>query len=327
MLRVAGAAGAMSSLMPDSYDSSSFGKQLYSKQKTEPAHSFGTGSRETATTKVFISAKHERLKAPITSPGPAYNVPSTVGAASKWSFGADEQRKHPKAKYPDSSVDLVCADTDTQKLKYHNTKLVHFGTEAKSSQANAETIKVNPAMSLGRDAPGSLEYFAEEAEPKVAKKPPSYSFAPPVSKDKKDKSAKEPPHKPVNRLNLNLTSSPCTLGPGSHYLDGSIGKQPRSARETRPAYSMAGTPRLEVPDKSGQILDLSPDLSSLGKQVVSKQPTRPRCTFGEATRDIVARTQLVLHNADRGPAGAMPKPNHSFNMPKAPMNLPSKVGM
>lgn len=316
----------MASLMPDSFDTSSFGKQLYSKQKTEAAHSFGTGSRETATGKVFISTKHERLKAPITSPGPAYNVPSRVGESNKWSFGTDEQRKHPKAKYPDSSVDLVRADVDTQKLKYHNTKLVHFGTEAKSSQANAEIVRTNPAMSLGREAPGALEYLAEKAEPKVAHKSPEYSFAPAVSKDKKNKE-KDPPVKPVTRLQLPLTASPRTLGPGSHRLEGSIGRQPKSARETRPAYTMGGAAKVEHADKSGQILDISPDLSSLGKQVTSKQPTRPRCTFGEATRDGVARTKLVQHHGDFGTRGPMPKPSHHFDLPRPPMCLPSKPGM
>jgi len=312
----------MSSLLPDSFDTSAFGKQLYSKQKTGPAHGFGTGDRTTASTKVYMGGNHEKMKRGLQSPGPGYNVPSTVGDAAAWSFGTDEQRKHPKSRYPDSSVDLVCADVDTQKLKYDSTKLVHFGTEAKGSLANAEAMQANPGLMLGREAPGALEYYAEKAEPRVCKQQPAYSFAPPVLKDKKDKGNKEEKLKPVTRLILPPSSSPRHLGPGSHRLESSLGRQPRSARGSGPSYTMGhATPRTVFQDKSGQILDISPDLTSLGKQVVSRQPTMPRCTFGGSTRETVARSQLVMHALDAGPRGNMPKPHHHVNLPKPPLSM------
>lgn len=312
-------------LMPESnLAASSFGKQSHSAKPTAPSHGFGTAIRE-AGAKVFISPRHEKKKVQLVGPGPVYNVQSTFGESAKWSFNCDEQRKHPKAKYPDSSVDVNGATVDSQRVKFHGTKGVHFGTEVKGSTQNAEIVRVNPSLTLGMASPGSLEYESLQAEQKNAKKNPEYSFAPPPpsktvkGEDGKEvkKKDKDAPIKVTPRCHVPNTGTPRTLGPGSHNLDSSFEQQPRSARKTAPSFSFnLASPKNIKEDQSGNVLDLSPKLSSMGAQLASKHPTMPRATFGESTRHGVRRQQLVMHDLDRGPCANLPKPNHHCEMPK-----------
>lgn len=308
--------------------SGSLGRQHDSKRETMPAYSFGTGSREAASNKVFISPRHAKTK-PGVSPGPAYSIPTTVGASSKFSFGADEQRKHAKAQYPDTSVDLTCSMVDSQQVKFKSTPGVHFGTESRACTKNGELIRVNPPIALGLEAPGALEYYPERAEPNIKKMPPEYSFGPKIHKDPKKKpDPKKDQQKPTMRLTMLATGVPRHVGPGSHDLAEALGQQPQSARSTAPSYSFGSSPRLEELKKCGQVFECSPDLSSLGKQVVSTHKTMPKCTFGDATRDKVARSQLVTTTADRGPAAVMPKPHFHCELPKPSVSRPlAKAGL
>ncbi|CAE8665091.1 unnamed protein product, partial [Polarella glacialis] len=115
-------------MSPDTFDVKSVGRQADSKKDTMPAFSFGTGSREVASLKVFLSKKHCKCKAVLNSPGPVYSIPSTVGEGPRFGFGQDEQRSSRVNRYPDSSVDLTCATVDSQKVKFSSTAGVHFGT-------------------------------------------------------------------------------------------------------------------------------------------------------------------------------------------------------
>ncbi|CAJ1387197.1 unnamed protein product [Effrenium voratum] len=53
----------MTTLLPDSFHVASVGAQADSTRPSFPAHSFGTGARETARLKVFLSNKLEKSKA------------------------------------------------------------------------------------------------------------------------------------------------------------------------------------------------------------------------------------------------------------------------
>lgn len=293
----------------------SLGRQFNSKKETVPAFSFGTASRETQTQKVFLSGRHEALKASMNSPGPVYSVPSCIGAGSKYGFGTDEQRKHPKAKYPDSSVDLTCALVDNQRVKFHSTKSVHFGTEGRMTSKNGEIIRVHPGMVHGTESPGALEYSPKPE--KVLEKPPEYSFGPAAEPQS---TGKVPP-----RIPLPLTGTPRTLGPGSHALPSSLGSQPHSARTSAPSWGF-GTRRSEPLKESRQVLDSSLDLSSLGRQVVSGARSAPNHGFGSSTRDQKARTTLIRMPEDMGPAARMPKLNFHLDLPR-PEKLIPKPGM
>jgi len=287
------------------------------QKENAPSYSFGTAVREVSAKKVFISKRHEAKKAPITSPGPVYSPPSHVGAGPKYGFGTEEQRKHPKAKYPDSSVDLTCANVDSQKVKFHRTKGMHFGTETKMSSKNAEIIRVHPASALGAESPGCLEYSPRDE--KVANKPPEYSFGPTAPPQSTGKVAP--------RIPLPLTSSPRTLGPGSHSLPTSMGVQPHSARSTAPSWGFGSANRRGPSQEPRQLLDASPDLSSLGRQVVSSARSAPQHGFGSATREHVGRTTLIQTSADKGPRANMPKPNYHLDLPPPPMRPIPKPGV
>lgn len=302
---------------------SALGRQHDSKKETMPAYSFGTGTREAASKKVFISKAHGKvLGGLMTSPGPIYEQHSCLGTTQKFTFGCDEQRKPLGVKrYPDSSVDITCATVDSQPFKFKSTKGVLFGTESKCCNKNAETIRVHPGLAMGLEAPGALEYYPEISEKKVHKSVPEYSFGPKVSTDKKDKAADKGPQQVVTRIKIPLTGTPRHVGPGSHSQPSSIGNQPNSARSSAPCYSFGSSPRMPESKPTGGF-DTSPELSSLGKQVVSKQKTSASCPFGEATRDTVTKTYMVMTQADRGPAGSLPKPSHHFDLPKIPTGKP-----
>mmetsp|Transcript_103353 Transcript_103353/g.267319 ORF Transcript_103353/g.267319 Transcript_103353/m.267319 type:complete len:313 (-) Transcript_103353:99-1037(-) len=312
----------MATLQVDSLDVPALGRQYDSKKDTMPAFSFGSGTRDAARLKVYISAKHEKGRTHMTSPGPVYANKTAVGNTAKHSFGTDENRKHAKAKYPDSSVDLTCSIVDSQGVKFKGTPSVHFGTEARMNANNGELLRGQPLAGYGLESPGALEYFPERSEPKVSKAPPAYSFGTGFADDKKGTATKAP----TRMKPLSMLSTPRHVGPGSHPQPPGIGTQPVSARSSAPSWSFGQSPRDNQSQDVKQLLDVSPDLSSLGKQVVSGQKSMPRHSFGTSTREGMSRTQVVMSMADRGPVANMPKPVHSFDLPK-PGRCPPKAGM
>lgn len=298
----------------DSFDVSSVGKQCVSTKETLPSFSFGTGSRDVARMKVFLSKAHSKQPACNTSPGPVYDIPSSL-ESNTYSFGKGEQRPWVKPKYPDSSIDLTGAQPDSQKVKYQNTKGVHFGTESRMNTKNCEIVRVQPETMIGTESPGALEYYPKDelAVPKM----PVFSFG----------SRTDRPVKDVDRVNMPHTSTPRHVGPGSHQIPPGIGQQPVSARSSAPAWTFRGGstgPKTPRDDGPALVLEPAKDWSSLGRQVVSNTTTAPICGFGKATRDQVARTFLPVTEKDRGPAGAMPRPRFHLEIPP-PSRMPLKA--
>lgn len=276
-----------------------------------PAFSFGTGTRDHVADKIFISHDHEKKKKVSCSPGPVYIVPSTVGDAPSFTFGSEEQRGTAKAKYPDSSVDLCSSNVDSQKVKFHSTKGIHFGTESRMSVANAETVRNDPALAIGLESPGSVAYSPDDKM--TAKQQPAYSFGPMYGKPgDKVRSA---------RSKAAPGGTPRNVGPGSQAMPSSMGTQPSSVKKSNAQWSFGSDKRdvAGVDPPGRQLLDPSPELSSLGRQVVSGARSAPQCRFGTATRDHSAKTHLVITEMDRGPAANMPMVRHHFDLP-----LPAK---
>merc|ERR1712032_1128263 len=241
-----------------------------------------------------------------------------ISDGPKFSFGSDEQRKHNKSKYPDTSVDLTCSTVDSQQVKYDNPKGVHFGTESRSNPKNAEVVRVHPTAALGTCSPIALDYIPDDTL--ISKGKPEYTFGP--------RSARIG-EKATPRLTVPKTGTPRYVGPGSHSVPPGLGKQPVSARKSSPAWSFGGqkqngTPRTS--ELSMQLLDPAPDLSSLGRQVVSNQKSSPQCGFGTSTRDHQARTFLATTDEDKGAAAVLPKQRLHLDLPKMG-KLPPKPGM
>jgi hypothetical protein len=300
------------------------GRQYESKKDSMPSYSFGTGTREAARIKVYQGSKAEKSKSVMVSPGPVYAQPSSIGNAAKFSFGTDENRKSAKAKYPDSSVDLTCSLVDSQHVKYRRDPTMVFGTEPRMSAKNGELLRMNPLAGYATESPGALEYYPDKAEPKVHKAEPCYSFGQPIE----EKKGGPPPKMPQRMKPLNLSSTPRHVGPGSHRQVAGIGPQPLSSRSSAPQWSFSNSPR-DPPRDDGkqQLLTISPELSSMGKQVASKRSTMPICKFGSSTRDGMARTQIAMTELDRGPVANMSKPHFSMNLPAPILRLPPKAGM
>jgi len=295
-------------LHPDSFDVSAIGRQSSSKKETCPSFSFGTGDRDVARQKLFVSKKHQKCKAVFNSPGPVYKVSSTLGSGPCYGFGQDEQRRHAENKYPDSSVDLTCALVDSQKVKFPGTPGMRFGTEERLSSKNAEIIRTNPDLVLGMESPGALEYSPKDDA--ILKVQPVYSFGP--GEDR-------PPAKRANRLTSLPSSTPAHVGPGSHSIPFGLGKQPLSARASPPAWSMGqGTTKRQPQSarETGPVLDTDQNFSSLGKQVVSTVKSSTKAAFGTSTREQWARTTMCMTKTDRGPAGSMGKPRFSMDIPR-----------
>lgn len=307
---------AAAAVPDDSFDVQSVGRQFNSQKETMPAYSFGSSTRERQN-KVFISTKHENSKAIMPSPGPIYTVTADMGEGPKFSFGTDEQRKHDKGKYPDSSVDLTCSMVDTQKIKFPTTKGVHFGTESRMSIKNAEILRTNPNIGMGMESPGGLEYTPNEHQ--ILKGVPEYSFGPKHGKVSE---------KASQRINMPLMSSPRTLGPGSHTQPAGVGAQPSSKHASAPSWSLGNPPKKEEIKRVPKLqLDTSTELSSLGKQVVSSSRSAPQVAFGTSTRDMSAKTHLVMTDLDRGPQGKMGTPRFNLDLPKPIIRCPPKAGM
>jgi len=304
----------MTELMGDSLDVTALGRQHNSTKETMPSYSFGTGVRGAAN-KVFISKRHEKRKCVMNSPGPVYGIPSTVGGGPKHGFGTEEQRHKNRAEYPDSSVDLTCSLVDSQKLKFSTTKGVHFGTEPRMNSKNAEPIQGNEGSNLCTQSPPSFDY--EPGYGLVTKTMPEYSFGPRDAK---------PGEKCATRsIHMPATGTPRRVGPGSHSQPAGVGQQPNSARKSAPAWSFGGrkTQSSNAPrDRPFPSLDPEPELSSLGKQVVSSARSAPSCGFGTSTREHSARTYLIVTEADRGPAAKMPPAKFHLEMPPIQKHLP-----
>jgi len=284
----------------DSLDVSGIGRQFDSKKDTMPAYSFGTCGREQASKKVYFGEKHEKAKAGLTSPGPIYSLPSSLSEGPVSTFGTGAARTTWKQKYPDSSIDLTGAVVDSQGVKYASPRGVCFGSESRTHSKNAEVLRGNPENAMGSCSPGHHCLPFQVKDDAIVQSPPKYSFGP-----RRPRIGEKPPA----RAALAPMSTPKFTGPASHQLPGAMGSQPTSARRTQPGYTFAGGKRdSSTPRGPSTQLDHSPELSSLGRQVVSKQKTSPDFGFGTSTRDHAAKTYLVQLGADKGPAANMPSP-------------------
>mmetsp|Transcript_9755 Transcript_9755/g.13724 ORF Transcript_9755/g.13724 Transcript_9755/m.13724 type:complete len:309 (+) Transcript_9755:88-1014(+) len=308
----------MAHLEPDSFDVSSVGRQTNSKKETCPAYSFGTSSREVASMKVFLSPKlTPRAKAGLVSPGPIYDVPTSVGNGPGYAFPQEEQRPHiGGAQYPDSSVDLTCAVVDSQKVKFGGPSFVRFGTESRAVYKNAEVLVTNPNLMLGMESPGAAEYSPQDKP--VYRQQPRFSFGP---VEERMPFTKTPP-----RLMLPVTGTPRSVGPASHRQPAGIGRQPLSARRSSPSWSLGGS---TMPSKNdeGPMLDTAPQYSCLGRQVNSTSKTSANCTFGKATREKRSRMTMCMTKTDRGPAGAMTKQQFRLDLPRTAPESVKRVGL
>lgn len=284
----------MAELVADSFGVSAVGTQYNSQKATQPCYSFGTSNRERHLKKVFISKKHCKHTAHMESPGPVYQLPGSMGLGVHCDFGTSTRPKT-KAPYPDTSVDLLGATVDSQGFKFSKTQGVHFGTSARDSLANAEVIRTNPSLVLGRGVPGSGEYDARDDLSSA--KSPRFTFGVKTSMGEKADQR-----------------TPRTVGPGAYPVPQAMGSQCTSDKASEPAFSFGGTRRKkDVSDEFTDLLHVNPKVSGLGKQYTSKKQSAPEHSFGTSTRSHAAKVTLLRTMEDKGPAAALPTPR--FHIP------------
>jgi len=259
--------------------------QPSSQNPTPPSYTFGVASRE-AQEKVFISMKHEKLKPAMDSPGPIYSMVTTTGEGPKHSFGTSPQRVEIRAQYPDSSVDLIEGNVDSQKIKFDNPKKFLFGSESKDCNKNAVILKHHPQANLGMLSPGPLAYYPKKET--VERKTEAYTI-----------SMKTP-------ILGSQPQTPRNVGPGK-YAALMAAMDYDSTKKRFKGFMFGKQKRFPEPETDRTTLEISPPLNSMGNQLNSRKSTSPRYGFGSATREAKAKTFLAQVPEDLGPASALGK--------------------
>merc|ERR1719456_1580407 len=222
---------------------------------------------------------------------------SRLGNGLHYSFGSAPQRVYMKQKYPDSSVDLIMHEVDSQNAKYRSTGQVPFGTEPRDSIKNATILKNHPQAFFGMTGPGPAAYLPDASS--------TYEKG-------------EEWHLGMKTKILGSTcQTPENVGPGKYPPAQSIGKQPLSTRRTLSLYSFGKASRFGNSTPDLTILDPKPNLNSIGKQVKSRNMSAPSFGFGTSTRDHRSRTFFVQLPPDKGPAEKMSEPH--MKHPSLPM--------
>jgi len=301
----------MTDLAKDSYVLSSLGSQT--GKRTMPSYSVGTGTRE-AQLKIFHSKKADKADKARTSPGPVYNVPSSVGAGPSFGFGVGDQRgpaSVDKYKYPETCIDLTCSHPDSQQFKYQSPPGVAMGmTEPRLSTKNAAVSLANPDAMYGQQSPGA-EYHPKDDKPHWKKLPV------PLIGPADDRA----PRRYEERITYNQISSPRTLGPGSHKLPSCLGYQHHQPNP--PIWSFGVVPSSQQPHSAREMrrgIETQP-MSSIGKQVLSTCPNSPTRGFGKSSRDQVGRTAICITELDKTAAARMPRLQFPIDLPK-PTSIP-----
>merc|ERR1719456_18868 len=151
-------------------------------------------------------------------------------------------------------------------------------------------LKAHPQCNFGIFSPGPCAYMPMDTDV-ISKASPKISFG-----------AK-------TKILSSETQTPRNVGPGSYPPGESLGRQPLSAKRSNAVWSFAQEKRMPPLKPSDTVVDPSPNLSSFGKQVISKMSSSPGYGFGTSTREHKAKTFLVQTKNDRGPISNWAKPS------------------
>eukprot|EP00238_Polyblepharides_amylifera_P009820 CAMPEP_0196580630 /NCGR_PEP_ID=MMETSP1081-20130531/29738_1 /TAXON_ID=36882 /ORGANISM="Pyramimonas amylifera, Strain CCMP720" /LENGTH=302 /DNA_ID=CAMNT_0041900553 /DNA_START=204 /DNA_END=1112 /DNA_ORIENTATION=+ len=280
---------------------SMFGRQHDSRKNTAPTVGFGSSDRA-GSNKVFITSEHSKINYGLESPGPVYDLKSSVGKqeASKnataplFSFGtADRFQKSAAASSPSRSA-VPGPGTYTGGSSFgrqgesskQSSECFGFGS---STRVGAAKVYLSPEHSkndYGMSSPGPSAYSAKSAVGKQheSKKETAPSFV----------------FSSTERFKYDFVERAARLpGAGQYNTVGACGLQTDSKKSTLPKYSF-GTSNREQRDKvyisadheKGQFGQSSPGPalvggnSSVGKQTASKNASASSWSFGSARRFV-----------------------------------------
>ena len=263
-------------------------KSIESLYSNCPEISFPRATRESRS-KLHVSQEHDASAPSVVSPGPIYDIPTSLGQSRSCKFG-----KGPRT-CPENSEDIYATSTDVlgvipdrQLVRFPSTVSVKIGTESRDEVRNAAVMKYNPETFYGMESPG----------------PATYTLCGGVSG----------PRFTLGSRTEVLGSKPQTsvsVGPGSYPHPTYCGKlQFQSHIENQPVYSFSKTRSAlttegncdKVFRKVGVVVD------AIGPQVSSTRKTGPRPIMGTQTREQWSKSSPMLSQTRPTP--------RSFQIPK-----------
>ena len=212
------------------------------------------------------------------SPGPIYDLPSSVSLKGGYSFGMSSREKKNNNIF-DSSIDMTFAIPDNQKYKFKGCHGALFGMEQRETIKNAVILKDSPQVFFGRFSPGPVAYNANALV--VQRREPSHFFG-------------------MKTKILSQSQTPSDVGPGIYPKPSAVGPQVESQKKGLPMISFAKAPRHpKIMNRIQPITEVNIP-ASIGKQPSSLLKNAPCAVFGTAHRDKVAKTALCLTGKERG---------------------------
>lgn len=277
---------------------SMFGQQHDSKKTTSPIFGFGSADR-VQLQKVFLTPEHSKSDYGKNSPGPIYDLKSSVGkqassknySASEFSFGTAD--RFAKAKTgPGQSVPGPGAyqspSSIAKQVPSAKTTAPDYGFGS-STRAHAEKVFLSEEQAkiqYGAGSPGPSVYQSKSS---VGKQPSS-----------KNESAPSWVFSSEERFKYDYVERAAKIpGAGQYGHTSAVGIQAQSAKKTLPKYSFGTSTRNRrhkvyiSPDHEKQHFgEMSPGpasigpTTSVGKQQSSKMPTAAVWGFGTAKRFV-----------------------------------------
>ena len=269
--------------MVDVYQEPAVGMQFSSLKSSRPFFSIPHATR-TQREKLHLSHEHDKTSPHYDTPGPVYELPSTVGTSAAFSFGTGPQRHVHKSQSLESSIDLLGSFVDDQHVKYHKTKTALFGTDTRENIKNAVILKHHPQAFYGKQSPGPAGYSLPEV---IGREGSMITMG---SKTK------------VLAANC---QTPDFLGPGSYPLPTTCGgSQFLSRIPNQPVFSFGkGQQRPEPSERlrsmSQPVLRDSFSVNSIGNQVDSTKRSAGKPVMGSQTREQWAKMALVFAVGDK----------------------------
>jgi hypothetical protein len=258
---------------------------------SSPDFSFPRATRELRG-KIHISREHDQLTPNISTPGPIYDIPSSLGRMHSCTFGKSLRAlpNPPCDTYQGASIPSD-ATLNPSMVRSVSSISVGIGTEDRQEIRNAAVMKYNPQAFFGTESPGPATY---SVQPKWGS--PKYT---------------------IGSRTDSLGAKPQTsveVGPGSYPHASYCGKsQFQSHVVNQPVYSFGKVSANASPDPlitnrhqklGGSAID------SLGPQVSSKNPTAPRSVMGSQTREQWSKLAIVHTDNTGNPT------IHTFRIPR-----------
>lgn len=268
------------------------GTQHEAVKRTLPKWSLPKATRD-SDKKVFISKQHPQDLIGKDGPGFQYS-PKRQMHATQWSFGTAPARPPmAKAKYPETSNDLIRTNPDSLPFKKSlvNTTI---GTSMRNARLSAPGLIGFPK---GEISPGPQHYKPERAPPAFR-----HAHAPKVDEI-------QPKYTMRQRTKIQELESqtPAKVGPASYPVPEACTKQSKSDKKSLPQWSLMKTdrfPQREQRKDAGRLWD------GMGEKKIefSRAFSTPASfSFGTSTRGAAQKVAPAHTAADKGPAGRMGK--------------------